>query len=162
MLDDGRNYDPKNDRAFMNCKLFLIPLYTYELSQTVLWIYCLMLFSTGYQPDHWIFENKPSTVLHYVLFAFVVGFFGALSSLAGHELIHHKDWFHKVAGTIPYIQFSYTHFWEEHTKGHHKNIGTPMDPVCANVGTSCYYAIAKAVVGTHVATWNRHADRLRD
>jgi hypothetical protein len=37
------------------------------------------------------------------MFAMVVGFFGALSSLAGHELVHHRSPVHKFFGNLPYV-----------------------------------------------------------
>lgn len=135
-------------------------MYAYELGQTLSWIYCMALFSTEYQPDHWIFKNKPNTYFEYNMFMLVIGFFGSLSSLAGHELVHHKHWIHKLGGNIPYMQFCYSHFWDEHNKGHHKYIATPDDPVCHDVGVSSYYGIVTAVIGTHVQSWNREVRRL--
>lgn len=161
MLYDDHNISKKNERAFMNSAMFYIPMYAYEFTQTLSWIYCMMLFSTKYKPDHYIFTIEPQGVFQTTLFHFVVGFFGALSSLAGHELVHHKHWIHKLGGNIPYTQFLYSHFWEEHTKGHHKYIATPEDPVCHDLGTTCYYGIPKAAIGTHVSTWKRNTERLK-
>ena len=101
-LYDDHNIARKNEKAWINCKLFLIPMYTFELLQTLSWIYCMMLFSTKYQPDYWIFQMKPETTAHTILFYFVVGFFAGVSSTAGHELLHYKHWIHKVGGSIPY------------------------------------------------------------
>ena len=120
----------------------------------------MMLFSTKYQPDHYIFTMKPEGLVHTVLFYFVIGFFAGISSLAGHELVHHKHWIHKVGGSIPYSQFLYSHFWDEHTKGHHKYIATQEDPVSHEIGTSSYTAIMRATVYTHTKTWEREVNRL--
>lgn len=48
MLYDTHNLSRKNEKAFMESKMFLIPLYAYELTQTLLLIFCMMLFSTRY------------------------------------------------------------------------------------------------------------------
>jgi len=160
VLYDSHNIERKNEKAFMNSKMFYWPMYAYEFGQTVSWIYCMALFSTEYKPDHWIFENKPESWAHYLMFCYVIGFFGALSSLAGHELVHHKHWMHKLGGNIPYMQFCYSHFWDEHTKGHHKYIATPEDPVCHDLGVSCYFGIASAAIGTHTSSWTREVQRL--
>jgi hypothetical protein len=54
----------------------------------------------------------------------------------------------------------YTHFWDEHTMGHHKHLATPLDPVSHEVGANIYTAIPKAIVGTHVKAWEREVERL--
>ena len=59
------------------------------------------------------------------------------------------------------MQFCYSHFWDEHTKGHHKYIATPDDPVCHEMGTNFYLAIPKAVIGTHTSTWTREVERIK-
>ena len=69
-----------------------------------------------------------------------MSFYNALSQVAGHELLHDKAWYNKVMGSVPYSQFFYTHFWVEHTRGHHKYIGTPEDPVFHDVGVNVYQA----------------------
>jgi len=161
ILYDDHNIEKKNEKAFMTSSMFYIPMYAYEFAQTCSWIYCMALLSTNWKPDHWIFENKPETWFSYVIFCFVIGFFGALSSLAGHELVHHKHWIHKLGGNIPYMQFLYTHFWEEHTKGHHKYIATPEDPVCHDIGVNAYRGIYNAATGTHIKSWGREVLRLK-
>ena len=120
----------------------------------------MMLFSTNYQPDHWMFKMKPETTVHTVLFYFVIGFFGGLSSVAGHELVHHKHWIHKIGGSIPYSTFLYSHFLDEHCRGHHKYIAKDEDPVSHAIGTSSYEAILKAAIFTHTKTWEREIIRL--
>jgi alkane 1-monooxygenase len=90
----------------------------------------------------------------------MVSFFGALSSVAGHELVHYKQWYYKLLGNLPYTGFFYTHFWDEHNKNHHVNLATPLDPVCAEVGQNCYSALFNSVIGTHVKSWAREIERL--
>ena len=162
MLYDSHNIDPKYEKVFMNSKMFLIPLWTYVIAQGMSWVYCLILFSDGsYQSDHWIFENKPQNAVQYILLAFVLGFFQALAGTAGHELVHQKDWINKFVGNLPYIECMYSHFWEEHVQGHHKNIATPLDPVCHDINVSFYTAIPKAIIGTHTTTWDRNMEKIR-
>ena len=136
-------------------------MYLYIFAQTLAWIFCLMLFSTKYKPNNPIFDQKPQSTPKYLLFCLVVGFFGALSSVAGHELVHYRHWCHKLVGNIPYTQFFYSHFWQEHTSGHHKHVATEKDPVSHDIGVSSYLAIFKAFVGTHVSSWDRENERIR-
>jgi alkane 1-monooxygenase len=139
--------------------MFLIPLYAYVIAMFATHVWCIMLYSGLYdgQPG---FKVKPETILGHVTFTVVISFFGGISSIAGHELVHHKEWYNKAMGTLPYTQFCYSHFWDEHTRGHHKYISTPEDPVSHDIGTDLYTAVAKAVVLTHVKTWEREQDRL--
>ena len=161
-LDDNRNLDKQDEKKFMTNQLFLVPLYAMILSQLLLWVYCLALFSTEYLPKHWIFDNKPETYQQYILFAFTVSFFHSISSASGHELVHHKAFIHKFVGSIPFAQCFYSHFGEEHVKNHHKNVGiSDLDPVCHPVGRSFYEAYVRSVVGTHVSTWKRENNRIK-
>lgn len=68
---------------------------------------------------------------------------------------------HKIVGNLPYVQFFYSHFWQEHTHSHHKYLATVDDPVCHDIGTSIFTSVPKAVVGTHFATWSREIARIR-
>ena len=58
------------------------------------------------------------------------------------------------------MQCCYSHFWDEHTKGHHKHIATADDPVCHDLGSVLYTAVLKAAIGTQVVSWNREVERL--
>jgi alkane 1-monooxygenase len=63
---------------------------------------------------------------------------------AGHELIHYKEPIHKFVGSFIFIITFQSHFWDEHVKGHHKNVGTLEDPVFPPVGRNIYYAVIYA------------------
>jgi alkane 1-monooxygenase len=121
----------------------------------------MMLFSTNYQPDHWVFKLKPETTLDYVMFVIPAGFMGMLSTVAGHEMVHYKEGIHKFVGSIPFSLMFYTHFGDEHVKGHHKTIATPDDPVSAPLGRSIYGAAFHSVIFTHSSTWKREIERIR-
>jgi len=80
--------------------------------------------------------------------------------IAGHELLHNKDFLTIVMGNLPYVQSMYSHFWEEHTRGHHKNIATPVDPASAEMGSNCYEHIWRNWTKTHVTSWNRGMESI--
>ena len=46
-LYDDHNPSPKHEKAFMQSKMFLWPLYSYVFLTSMQWIYCLILFSDG-------------------------------------------------------------------------------------------------------------------
>lgn len=67
---------------------------------------------------------------------------------------------HKIAGSLPYTQYFYTHFWTEHIHTHHRELGTPTDAVSHELGTSLYAGIVNAVIGTHRNTWAKEIRRI--
>jgi len=73
----------------------------------------------------------------------------AISSLAGHEMVHYKEGVHKFFGSIPFALMFYTHFHDEHVRGHHKTVGTREDPVFPPTGRSVYAGALNAVIFTH-------------
>ena len=147
--DDSKNLDKKVERSFAQSKLFFIPLYTYVLLCMCLWLYGMVLMSTKFKVDHWLFDYKIESTSHYIIFLLVVTFHHALCLIAGHEIFHNKELIHKIVGSIPYTMAFYSHFWDEHVKNHHKAIATPEDPVSHPKGMNLYYAIASAFVRTH-------------
>jgi hypothetical protein len=58
------------------------------------------------------------------------------------------------------MQVFYSHFWDEHIHSHHKNLATPEDPVCHDIGVNCYVGIVKGIYGTHWASNAREMDRI--
>lgn len=102
LLDDTRNISKQSEKNFIKSKLFVIPLYSIVFASLLTHAYCLVLFSTNYQSEHWLFALKPETNVQYLLFGATLSFFHALSGLAAHELIHEKAWYNKIIGTIPY------------------------------------------------------------
>lgn len=119
------------------------------------------MFSTNYQPDHWIFKNKPETTLDFVLFIVPAGYMAMLSTVAGHEMVHYKEGIHKFVGSIPFALMFYTHFGDEHVRGHHKTVATSDDPVSAPPGRSYYAGVLHSIIYTHSSTWNREVERIR-
>ena len=61
-LTDNRNLSSKNDRVFFDDKRFWIPLHAYNILETLVWIWQLVLFSDKYKPDWFIFSLKPKTL----------------------------------------------------------------------------------------------------
>lgn len=142
ILDDERNLHQKIEKAYMNSKImFMIPAWFTIFGFLLVHIYILAMYSTNWKPDLPIFQHKPETWPQLILFSFMIGFFGALSSTAGHELVHWPETANKIVGNLPYVEVFYSHFWDEHVHSHHKNLATDDDPVCHKVGVSLYAAI---------------------
>ena len=163
ILDDADNLRKSVERKFAADWRFNIPLWTCIFVHTAGWAYLLMLYSEHYQDfkkDNFWFRHVPRFGVegfgHFASYSF----FTALSQSAGHELIHRREIWHKVVGSIPFFTYYYTHFGIEHTQGHHKDIATPEDAVFPARGTNIYVAMAQAWYRTHISTWFREAARI--
>ena len=56
ILCDEYNLAPANEQAFAQSIWFIIPMHLYVFAQTIAWLFCLMLFSTKWKSDHWMFQ----------------------------------------------------------------------------------------------------------
>jgi alkane 1-monooxygenase len=89
------------------------------------------------------------------------GFFAGHNGIVGHELLHKKELVNKIAGTWAYTKFLYSHFLDEHIKGHHKYLGTDEDPATADKNETFYHFIFKSAIGSHVQCWKREVQRIK-
>lgn len=78
-----------------------------------------------------------------------MGYFCGLNAIAGHELVHKREWYNKMIGSFAYEKFFYAHFLDEHIYGHHKHMATPLDPCSAELGETVYGFIPKSFCGQH-------------
>lgn len=115
--------------------------------ETLVWIWSLCMFSFEGKSTHWLFSVKPTTWPQYAAFMLVFGFLCGTGGIAGHELLHRKATYDKFVGTWAYTKFFYTHFLDEHIKGHHKDIATPGDPATAPVNMSVYRFFFRSAIG---------------
>lgn len=163
IMQDTQNLRKENERKFANSSMFLLPLYSIVIVNFFAWIHGMMLFSDMYgdfKESNFMFRNRPKSYWDDVSFFIGLNFFSALASISGHELIHRKATIHKLAGSLPYCQYFYTHFWTEHIHTHHRELGTPNDAVSHELGTSVYAAIINAWVGTHKSVWSKEIRRI--
>ena len=89
------------------------------------------------------------------------GYLAGLNAIGGHELLHKKEWYNKAAGTWAYTKFMYTHFLDEHIKGHHKYIATLEDPATARKGESLWAYLIRTVPTQIRNVWNRDVQRVK-
>ena len=75
--------------------------------------------------------------------------------VAGHEVLHYRSTFDKIFGTLPFTLSFYSHYFDEHTKGHHKTVGTPDDPSSATMGTEVHAHFENSWKQSHVNCWRR-------
>lgn len=136
---DEENLSKAASKDYEKDKRFLIPLYSYVLISTVTYFWGLYQFSTA----------EFSGILHRLVFLYSLSHFGALGETVGHELLHRRETVHKIFGTLEYSKVLYSHFFIEHTKGHHKNVSTPLDPASSEIGETLYEFLPKTVLGSY-------------
>jgi alkane 1-monooxygenase len=159
--DDMKNLSSKSERNFFNDKRFWIPLYLFNFLETLSWIFQLILMSDVIHKDSYFYFLKPKTWPQYYIFTFLFGFFAGLNAVAGHELLHKREFYNKMIGTWAYSKFMYSHFLDEHTKGHHKYLGTSEDPATARKNETVYEFVLRSVVNSHINCWNREVKRIK-
>lgn len=78
-----------------------------------------------------------------------------------HELGHRPQWYNMVASILLLTPALYTHFYIEHNRGHHKQVGTPADPATARQGESFYLFWWRSVTQGYRHAWALESQRLR-
>ena len=147
---DDKSLSKEQTKMLENDKWFMIPLYLLFLCDFLTYFWTIYMLAEG------SFES----VFQKVIFLFSVIHLGTLGMSAGHELFHRKEFMHKLCGTLIYAKAMYAHFYIEHTKGHHKNVATPIDPVTARQGESIYQYLPRCIFGSLKNVWKIESARL--
>ena len=61
-----------------------------------------------------------------------------------------------------YSKILYSHFFIEHIKGHHKHVGTPLDPATAKLGEALYPFVWRSFIGSYKSVWDYEKCRLEN
>lgn len=108
------------------------------------------------------------TLLHRELSAFeIVGMtlnvgliVGTSGINVGHELGHRSTAYERFLAKVLLLPALYMHFYIEHNRGHHKNVGTDEDPASARRGESIYAFWRRSVTGGWLNAWRLERKRL--
>ena len=157
---DDLNLNIKSEKLFYADKRFWLPLYAYQLVETITWLWALVVMSDNVNINMLWFQMKPEGNFEYFMFCSTFGYFCALNGVNGHELLHKKEWYNKYLGVWSYTKFCMTHFLDEHIKGHHRYVATPEDPATAEKNESFYAFFIKSIIGSHRNVWNREVKRI--
>ncbi len=71
----------------------------------------------------------------------------------GHELGHRVNPYEQLLAKGSLLTSLYTHFFIEHNKGHHKNVGTKEDPSSARLGEAVYPFYFRTIVYSYSNAW---------
>jgi alkane 1-monooxygenase len=85
---------------------------------------------------------------------------GGFGITFAHELVHRRGRFERALGEIVLASVSYTHFAIEHVHGHHRHVGTPLDPATARFGESFYRFLPRTLAGSLASAWRLEVERL--
>ena len=85
---------------------------------------------------------------------------GAIGFTVAHELTHRTDKFEFALGQALLLGLAYPHYSVEHVRGHHRYVGTPLDPAFARFGESFHLFWPRSVWGQAISAWKREAERL--
>ncbi|CAM2065801.1 Alkane 1-monooxygenase [Sulfidibacter corallicola] len=109
-----------------------------------------------YVPLHWVIIMggvallRQSTLPNWELFLFAIStglVTGGVGITLAHELGHRSTRLEQFLAKSLLLPVCYLHFFIEHNKGHHANVGTPNDPATARFGEPVYRFIPRSVIG---------------
>jgi hypothetical protein len=113
--EDVTEVETKSEKNFISDKRFFLPLHFLVFTNTIVWIWGLIVVSDEINIDHWVFNSiYPKSTKEFWYFSASIGVLAGLDATAGHELLHKREWYNKVIGTLPFTKFFYTHFFDEH------------------------------------------------
>lgn len=87
--------------------------------------------------------------------------FGAIGINVAHEMGHRSSKVFQALAKLLLLPSLYMHFFIEHNRGHHRNIGTPEDPATARRGEVVYAFWFRSVIGGWLSAWRIENHRLR-
>lgn len=86
--------------------------------------------------------------------------FGACAINVAHELGHKRGQLPQLASKVLLLPCLYMHFFVEHNRGHHLNVGTPEDPATSRYGEHVYRFWWRSVRDSYLHAWQLEAKRL--
>lgn len=115
---------------------FKIPLYI---------AICFDVFTYCFGIYHLLDENY--NLLYKASCIFVLMTFQAISNNYAHELMHKVNKIENIVSALLLVKNYYIHWFIEHNYGHHKHVGTPLDPASAVKGETVYEFMPKSFIG---------------
>jgi alkane 1-monooxygenase len=131
--------------------LFDMMLYGAVLSHLVLYVWFIFFL------DFWNVD-RITNVGHITAMGLMCGVFGIN---VAHELGHRTDKFNQFLAKLMLSTSLYNHFFIEHNRGHHRNVGTHEDAATARQGESLYLFWFRAIVTGWLSAWSIVAKERR-
>lgn len=86
---------------------------------------------------------------------------GANGINVAHEFGHRSSRGEQILSKIMLLPALYQHFFIEHNRGHHKNVGTDHDPASARLGENVYAFWWRSVTQSWRNAWSLERERLK-
>lgn len=86
---------------------------------------------------------------------------GASGINVAHELGHKSSLVAQITSKLLLIPSLYTHFTVQHNRGHHLNVGTPIDPATAKKGDIVYLFWWRSIINAYIQAWALENKRLQ-
>ena len=86
---------------------------------------------------------------------------GVVGINVGHELGHRLNRFEQFLGEILLLTSLENHFLTYHNRGHHTNVGTPLDPATARKNEPLYFFWIRSHFGSYIQAWKIEIQRVR-
>ncbi len=139
---DASNLDAAEEELAKNDPVYDYLLYVIVILQFVaLYIF---LRSMSEQLQWWEIAGRIWTM------GLLCGTFGIN---VAHELGHRSKVFERILSKSALLTSLYMHFYIEHNKGHHKNVGTPKDPASARYNELIYTFYFRTVIFSYLSAW---------
>jgi len=78
---------------------------------------------------------------------------GVFGINVAHELGHRTTKAEQFLSKLMLSTSLYMHFFIEHNRGHHRNVGTPEDAATARKGEMVYIFWFRSIIGTYLSAW---------
>lgn len=78
---------------------------------------------------------------------------GVFGINVAHELGHRVNKFEQLLAKSLLLTSQYMHFFIEHNKGHHKNVGTPEDPSSARLNEPIFLFYPRTLIFSYLSAW---------
>ena len=148
---DPKNYDPETERYLSEAPYYRLILYSWTFIQLALLVWaCYRVTFVPLSLSEWI---------GFLLSAMTI--FGGIGITVAHELGHKPRKLDQTLAKILLATVFYRHFIIEHNRGHHVNVGTPLDPATARKNQSFYSFWWQTVWGSLKHAWQLEVARLR-
>ncbi len=146
-----RNYSPEEERYIGEAPYYRLVLYSWAFIQVGLLIWASYRVAV-----------VPLSLMEwggFLLSAMTI--FGGIGITVAHELGHNPRPVDQVLAKLLLTTVFYRHFIIEHNRGHHVNVGTPLDPATAKKNQSFYAFWWQTVWGSLRHAWQLEVQRLR-
>jgi alkane 1-monooxygenase len=148
---DPKNYDSETERHLSEAPYYRLILYSWTFIQLALLVWaCYRVTFVPLSLSEWI---------GFLLSAMTI--FGGIGITVAHELGHKPRKLDQTLAKILLATVFYRHFIIEHNRGHHVNVGTPLDPATARKNQSFYSFWWQTVWGSLRHAWELEVTRLR-